>query len=105
MLGSSVFWNPGVFFCDKGSYFRFDKWKTLPKESGVAVKLSGVQHHNGISVNECYHAPLRNIHSKILEEYPDIPQYFGLKTAVKAVNDTAGPEGLVLSFRVFETIL
>ena len=60
------------------------------------MKLTGVQHHNGIGLKERYHGPLRTIYRRIKKECPDIDDNFALKFAVKAMNDTVGPEGLVL---------
>ena len=92
---------PDVMFCDHGSAFTSHEWKKLAEENGVVMKLTGVQHHNGIGLCERYHGPLRTIYRRIKKECPDIENNLALKSAVKAMNDTVGPEGLVPSLLAF----
>lgn len=84
-----------------GSVFTGNEWMRLAGENGVVLKFSGVQHHNGIGIGERYHAPLRNIYRKIEIEYTNMAPTLILKTAIKAMNDTIGPEGLVPSLLRF----
>ena len=90
-----------MMFCDHGSAFTSNEWKELAEENGVVVKLTGIQHHNGIGLCERYHGPLRTIFRRIRKECPDIDKDLALKSAVKAMNDTVGPEGLVPSLLAF----
>lgn len=50
---------------------------------------------------ERFHGPLRTIFKKIRKERPDLPRDLVLQTALKAMNDTIGPEGLVPSLLVY----
>ncbi len=63
-----------------------------------------VEAHNSLGSGERCHAPLRRIFLKIREEYPKIDKNIVLKLAVRAMNDTMGPEGLVPSYLVFGCI-
>lgn len=68
------------------------------------MKYSGVQHHNGIGVCKRYHGPLRTIFKKIRKECPDLLREIVLQSAVKAMNYTMGPEGLVPSLLVYGVV-
>lgn len=76
----------------------------MANENGVRIKLSGVLHHNGISIYERYHAPLRTIYRKVRLECPDLDKNLALQTILKALNDVLGPKGLVPSYLVFGTM-
>jgi hypothetical protein len=52
---------------------------------------------------ERYYTPLRQAFKIITEELPYAPKQFVLQIAIKAVNDTAGPDGLVPTLLVFST--
>eukprot|EP00171_Calliarthron_tuberculosum_P014049 IDg14049t1 len=74
---------PDVFFMDQGSVSTSAKWKELSNQNGVALKFSGVEHHNGIGLVEHYHAPLRSIFLKIEMECLGMDKRLVLKNAVK----------------------
>ena len=50
---------------------------------------------------ERYHGPLRRAYQIITVEMPDIDKDMALQMAFKAINDTAGPDGLVPTLLVF----
>jgi hypothetical protein len=52
---------------------------------------------------ERYYTPLRQAFKIITKELPYTPGQFVLQMAIKAVNDTAGPNSLVLTLLVFST--
>ena len=54
-----------------------------------------------MGIVERYHASLRRAYEVISEDLPNIPRYLALQMAVKAINDTAGPDGLVPTLLVF----
>ena len=89
---------PDRFRVDQDSIFTSREWAQLSLSAGIDVQLSGVESHNAIGV---YHAPLRQIYSKIRTDVPDIDATLALKLANKTMNDTMGPEGLVPSLLVF----
>jgi hypothetical protein len=57
--------------------------------------------YNSIGKVERYHAPLRRAFDILTKELPRTSREARLQTAVKAVNDTAGPDGLVPTLLVF----
>ena len=62
-----------------------------------------VKAYNNIGKVERYHNPLRRVYKIIRAELKDegIDDEVCLQMAVKAINDTAGPNGLVLILLVF----
>ena len=95
---------PDVMFRDYRSAFTSHEWKELGEKNGVVMKLTGVQHHNGFGLCKRFNCPLRSIYRRIKKECPGIDDNLALKSAVKAMNDTLGPEGLVPSLLAFEIL-
>ena len=60
-----------------------------------------VEAHWSIGAVERYHAVLRRAYLIVRDEIPDATPESMLQMAVKAVNDTAGPDGLVPTLLVF----
>jgi hypothetical protein len=52
---------------------------------------------------ERYYTLLRQAFKIITEELSCAPKQFVLQIAIKAINDTAGPDGLILTLLVFST--
>jgi hypothetical protein len=52
-----------------------------------------------------YYTPLCQAFKIITKELPRVLKQFVLQMAIKAVNDTAGPDGLVSTLLVFNTYL
>lgn len=86
---------------DQGSAFTSVKWTRLCDKVGVTVQESGIEHHNALGSGERYHDPLRRIFIKIRHESPSVKPKLDLRIALKAMNDTMGPEGLVPTLLVF----
>ena len=93
--------HPDVIRVDQESAFTSPEFETLANRNGINIQLLGVQSHNAIGVEERYHSPLRRIFEKIFEEVPNIDPHWALQLAVKSMNDTVGPDGLVPSMLVF----
>lgn len=89
---------------DQGSAFTSVKWTRMCDKVGIEVQESGIEHHNALGSGERYHDPLRRVFKKIMHESPSLDKNVALKLAVKAINDTMGPEGLVPSLLVFGCI-
>jgi hypothetical protein len=87
--------------CDAGSVFTSQRWFELASSVGVELGISGIESHNSLGIGERYHAPLRQIFRKIMHESPHADIELALKVAIKTLNDTLGPEGLVPSLLVF----
>ena len=86
---------------DQGSAFTSVRWQRLCDIVGTELQLSGVESHHSLGPGERYHAPLRQVYLKIRHERPTVDKETSLRLAVKALNDTMGPEGLVPSLLVF----
>jgi hypothetical protein len=65
------------------------------------LKAVPVEAHNSIGMVERYHGPIRRAYQIISVELPDISKEIALQMAFKAINDTAGPNGLVPTLLVF----
>lgn len=70
----------------------------------MAVEITPIESSNSMGIGERYHAPLRRIFLKIQHDSPGTDKELILAIANKAMNDTAGPEGLVPTFLVFGVI-
>lgn len=86
---------------DQGSAFTSVKWSRLCDKVGVVIQESGIEHHNALGSGKRYHDPLRRIFLKIRHKSPSIKPKLELRIALKAMNDTLGPEGLVPTLLVF----
>lgn len=86
---------------DQGSVFTSKFWDNITAVHGIDLQLSGIQSHNSIGIGERYHAPLRRIFRVIRSQYLRLDPEVALRLAVKAANDTLGPEGHVPSKLVY----
>jgi hypothetical protein len=68
---------------------------------GISTKAVPVEAHNSIGIVERYHGPIQRAYQIISTELPDIDKEMALQMTFKAINDTAGPEGLVPTLLVF----
>ncbi len=89
---------------DQGSAFTSLRWTRRCEAVGTEVRHSGVESHNSMGNGERYHDPLRRVFRKIKEDLPRMKNEIALRLALKACNDTLGPEGLVPSLLVFGCI-
>jgi osmotically-inducible protein OsmY len=69
----------------------------------IEVKEVPVEAHNSIGKVERYHIPLRRSYEIIRDEFngEQIDREIILQMAVKAVNNSAGPDGIVPTLLVF----
>jgi hypothetical protein len=68
---------------------------------GIRTKAVPVEAHNSVGMVERYHGPLRRIYQIMRVELPGVDKDVALQMAFKALNDTAGPDGLVPTLLVF----
>lgn len=94
---------PDLLTHDAGTQFTSPEFVAKAKAMNIETKCVPVESHHSIGVIERYHAPLRRAYDIIREELPSTNKHLGLQMAVKAVNDTAGPDGLVPTLLVFGT--
>jgi hypothetical protein len=67
----------------------------------IKVKEVPVKAHNSIGKVERYHTPLRRAYEIISLELEGASEELILQMAVKAVNNSAGPDGLIPTLLVF----
>ena len=67
----------------------------------ITTKAVPVEAAHYMSIVERYHEPLRRSYRIIRSEAPDMDPESALQAAVKAVNDSVGPDGLVPTLLVF----
>ena len=67
----------------------------------ISTKSVPVEAHWSIGIMERAHPVLRRAYQIITEELQDVTKEQALQMAIKAVNDTAGPDGLVPMLLVF----
>jgi hypothetical protein len=92
---------PDFIMTDAGTNFTSKKFSHLAGNVGTTVRTVPVEAHWSIGVVERYHGIIRRIYYIIRDELPSLTPQMMLQTAVKAMNDTAGPDGLVPTLLVF----
>lgn len=70
----------------------------------IRLKAVPVEAPQSMSTVERYHAPVGKAYRIIRPEAPSLDKVAALKTAVKAVNDSVGPHGLIPTFLVYRAI-
>ena len=90
---------------DKGTAFcKSEHWQNRCQDAETTLRHTGVESHNSLGSGETYHALLRRIYNKVSMSNPNFTAPLCLSPAVKAINDTAGPGGLVPSLLLFGTL-
>jgi hypothetical protein len=65
------------------------------------LRCTGIESHNNLGTGEQIYSRIRMIFNKISADHPELPSNLRLSIAIKAINDTAGPEGIVPSLLAF----
>ncbi|PVH90773.1 hypothetical protein DM02DRAFT_577620, partial [Periconia macrospinosa] len=86
---------------DAGKNFSSAEFQQQAKAMAIEIKEVPVEAHNSVGKVERYHAPLRRAYEIISSELEVASKELILQMAVKAVNDSAGPDGLVPTLLVF----
>ena len=95
---------PRKILVDQGSSFGEsfgDIFMHIGDAGNVEIQRTGVESHSSLGLGERYHHSLRYTYRKLKIAYSTVSESMLLSTAVKALNDTLGPEGLVPSALVF----
>ena len=94
---------PDVISHDAGTNFDSEEFRVDAKLAGMTINQVPVEAHWSIGKIERYHGPLRRAYEIIRAETQrsNASEAACLQMAVKAVNDTAGPNGLVPTLLVF----
>lgn len=85
-----MFW---IRFLDKS--FASEEFYQHAAFVSIMTKEVSVESHNSIGIVERYHAPLRRAYEILRSEFERFLKDVILQMAVKAVNDTVGPDGIV----------
>jgi hypothetical protein len=91
---------PDQIVHDAGTNFASTEFRQHARSMAVDVKEVPVEAHNSVGKVERYHAPLRRAFEIISAELGTADD-LTLQMAVKAINDSAGPNGLVPTLLVF----
>lgn len=70
----------------------------------IQTKSFPVESAYSMTIVERYHAPIRRAFNIFCKEAPDIEQSDDLQMAVKAIDDSAGLDGLVPALSVFDAL-
>lgn len=92
---------PDIVAHDAGKNFMGAAFQANTDMLHIRTKAVPVESANSMTVVERYHAPLRKAFHIIRKEAPDMEKEEVLQMAVKAINDSVGPEGLVPTLLVF----
>ena len=90
---------------DAGKNFISKEFRQLAASLGIATKSVLVEAHWSIGIMERAHLILRRVYQVIAEDLKDesVLKHILLQMTVKAVNDTAGPDSLILTLLVYGT--
>jgi hypothetical protein len=92
---------PDFIVHDPGTNFHSKEFRDYAKSMGSATRTMPIESHNSIGKVERYHIPLRRAYNIMCDEMANLSDAERLQMAVKAVNDTAGPNGLIPTLLVF----
>jgi hypothetical protein len=92
---------PDLITYDARKNFVSNEFKQYASVMGVSTKGVPVEAHNSIGMVERYHGPIRRAYQIIISEIPELDKDMALQMAFKAINDSAGPDGLVPTLLVF----
>ena len=72
---------------------------------GITTKIVLVEAHWSIRKVKYYYIVLRYIYQIVSKELPDLNKEMALQIAIKAINNIAGLNGLILTLLIFSTFL
>ena len=88
-----------------GKNFAFTKFKQLANSMTIKIKKVSVEAYNSIGLVKRYYASLQYVYKIIRNELKDkhIDKEIILQMAIKAVNNSAGFNGIISTLFVFGT--
>jgi hypothetical protein len=94
---------PDIIITDAGKNFKSSEFVANARILAIEIEEIPVEAHNSIGKIKRYHGPLKRAFEVITADLGIslAPEYV-LQMAVKAVNDTAGHDGFVPTFLMFE---
>ena len=84
-----------------GKNFISKEFKQYAVNMGTTTRSVPVEAYNLIGIVERYYGPLRRIYHIITSKILGINKDMALQIAFKAINDSAGPDGLIPTLLVF----
>lgn len=76
-------------------------FKSLASQFKIIVDQTGIEARSSLNICDNYHQPLRKTYHKLNIAYPDKECCISLAKAVKAMNETLEPKGIVSSSLFF----
>ena len=95
---------PDLVVHDSGTNFMARAFQTNSALMFIRTKSIPVEAAQSMSFVERYHEPLRRAYRIIRQEISDIDDETALMSAVKSVNDSVGPDGLIPTLLVYGAI-
>jgi hypothetical protein len=92
---------PDWIVADAGKNFVSKEFGQIASTVGTKLKIVPVELHNLISITKRYHGPLRRAYQILEKELKGTHKDMLLQMALKALNDSVGPDGLVPTLLVF----
>ena len=90
---------------DLGTNFSSDEFRGNAHFIGNDIKEMLIEAYNSIGLIERYYMPLRHAFNIIIKEMLQLDKETRLQIAIKAINDIAGLNGLILTLLVFGAFL
>jgi hypothetical protein len=106
-MGHNIYWVPIQYFDISGFCICWKRMEEHVQTSlylSIELRATGTESHNSLGQGETYLLILRLVYNKVSLTHPDLPSELRLALAVKAMNYTAGPHGLVPSLFLFGVI-
>lgn len=92
---------PDVIAHDAGKNFMGRAFQANADMMHIKTKSIPVEAAHSMSIVERYHKPIRRAFNVIKKEAADLDKEDALQMAVKAINDSTGPDGIVPTLLVF----
>ena len=92
---------PDLITHNAGKNFISKEFKQYASAIGINTKAAPIEAHNLIRIVKRYYGLIRRVYQIIAIELPDLDKDVALQIAFKAINNTAGLDGLVPTLLVF----
>ncbi|EKD21678.1 hypothetical protein MBM_00791 [Drepanopeziza brunnea f. sp. 'multigermtubi' MB_m1] len=90
---------------DPGTNFNSTTFRSYLKGISSILKQMLIKAHHSVGLVERYHVLVRRAFKIVTKKLPKALREDRLQIAIKAINDTAGPNSLVPTLLVFKTLL
>ncbi|CAL3964912.1 unnamed protein product [Diplocarpon coronariae] len=90
---------------DYSTNFNLAEFRSSLRSIEITLKLVPIEAHYSISRVERYYCPLRRAFDIIIAKYLRLSDDKRLQIAIKAVNNTAGPNRIILILLIFKRVV